>query len=114
MLIIFAIKGPSWYKLYHNYRHRLLDQNKDEGEDVVSTDFSERYLKHQTFTFKQGNGQLEEEEDDGDEYFEDPYIKREEVHEGKDNSPEPWWNTHQLQWQEGRNCLTDIENVCHA
>lgn len=41
----------------------------------MSTVFSEtgRYLNHQTFTFEQENGQIEEE----DGYFEDPYIKRE-------------------------------------
>ncbi|XP_059183360.1 leucine-rich repeat-containing protein 19-like [Centropristis striata] len=71
MLIVCGIKGPSWYKLFHDYRHRRLRQEEEEG-DVVSTVFSERY---QTFTFKQENGQTEEEEDG---YFEDPYIKSEE------------------------------------
>lgn len=77
MLIVGAIKGPSCYKLFHNYQHRRLHQEEDEGEDVVSTVFSEtgRYLSHQTFTFEQDDGQVEEEEDG---YFEDPYIKREE------------------------------------
>ncbi|XP_078136687.1 leucine-rich repeat-containing protein 19-like [Sander vitreus] len=72
MLIVCGIKGPSWYKLFHNYRHLRLR----EEEDVVSTVFSEtgRYLHHQTFTFEQESGQIEEE----DGYFEDPYIKREE------------------------------------
>ncbi|XP_040921543.1 leucine-rich repeat-containing protein 19-like [Toxotes jaculatrix] len=80
MLIVCAIKGPSWYKLFHNYRHRRLDQEEDEGEDTVSTVFSEngRYLNHQTFTFQQENWQTEEEEEEEDGYFEDPYIKREE------------------------------------
>ncbi|XP_054478853.1 leucine-rich repeat-containing protein 19-like isoform X2 [Anoplopoma fimbria] len=73
MLIACAIKGPSLYKLFHNYRHRRLRQ---EEEDVVTTVFSEtgRYVNQQTFTFKQENGQIEEE----DGYFEDPYIKSEE------------------------------------
>ncbi|KAF1372717.1 hypothetical protein PFLUV_G00249270 [Perca fluviatilis] len=77
MLIVCGIKGPSWYKLFHNYRHLRLRQEEDEEEeDVVSTVFSEtgRYLHHQTFTFEQDSGQIEEE----DGYFEDPYIKREE------------------------------------
>ncbi|XP_031156813.1 leucine-rich repeat-containing protein 19 isoform X2 [Sander lucioperca] len=77
MLIVCGIKGPSWYKLFHNYRHlRLHQEEDDEEEDVVSTVFSEtgRYLHHQTFTFEQESGQIEEE----DGYFEDPYIKREE------------------------------------
>ncbi|XP_032359699.1 leucine-rich repeat-containing protein 19 isoform X2 [Etheostoma spectabile] len=77
MLIVCGIKGPSWYKLFHNYRHQQLRQEEDdEEEDVVSTVFSEtrRYLHHQTFTFEQESGQIEEE----DGYFEDPYIKREE------------------------------------
>ncbi|XP_031696008.1 leucine-rich repeat-containing protein 19 isoform X2 [Anarrhichthys ocellatus] len=74
VLILCAIKGPSLYKLFHNYRHRRLRQ---EEEDIVSTVFSEtgRHVNHQTFTFKQENGQIEEEEDG---YFEDPYIKSEE------------------------------------
>ncbi|KAK9528221.1 hypothetical protein VZT92_014705 [Zoarces viviparus] len=75
VLILCAIKGPSLYKLFHNYRHRRLRQE----EDAVSTVFSEtgRHVNHQTFTFKQDNGQIEEEEE-GDGYFEDPYIKSEE------------------------------------
>ena len=77
MLIVCGVKGPSWYKLFYNYRHRRLHQEEDE--DVVSTVFSGRYMNHQTFTFKQENGQLEEEEaEEEDEYFEDPYIKRED------------------------------------
>lgn len=95
MLIVFAIKGPSWYKLYYNYRHQRLAQDRDEEKDVVSARISGKYLKNQTFTFKQHNGQIQEEE--GDEYFEDPYIRREEVHAGEENLPEPWQNTQQLQ-----------------
>ncbi|XP_051267011.1 leucine-rich repeat-containing protein 19-like [Dicentrarchus labrax] len=74
MLIVCAIKGPSWYKLFHNYHHRRLRQEEDG--DAVSTVFSDTgtHLSHQTFTFRQENGQMEEE----DGYFEDPYIKREE------------------------------------
>ncbi|XP_068565690.1 leucine-rich repeat-containing protein 19-like isoform X2 [Cebidichthys violaceus] len=74
VLIVCAIKGPSLYKLFHNYRHRRLRQE----EDVVSTVFSEtgRCVNHQTFTFKQENGQIEEEEEEEEDgYFEDPYIK---------------------------------------
>lgn len=89
MLIVFAIKGPSWYKLYHNYRHRQLGQDTDEGKDVASTGFSTRYLNHQTFTFKQSNGQIEEEEEEKDEYFEDPYIKKEDLHAGEEDLSEP-------------------------
>uniref|UniRef100_A0A3Q1FP41 Leucine rich repeat containing 19 n=1 Tax=Acanthochromis polyacanthus TaxID=80966 RepID=A0A3Q1FP41_9TELE len=74
ILIICAIKGPSWYKLFYNYRHRRL-QPEDEGEDgMVSTD-----LSHQTFTFKQQNRQTgKEEEGEEDGYFEDPYFRRDE------------------------------------
>ncbi|XP_056221079.1 leucine-rich repeat-containing protein 19-like [Seriola aureovittata] len=80
MLIVCAIKGPSLYKLFHNYQHRRLDQEEDEEEDVVSTVFSGtgRYVNHQTFTFEQGNAQIEIEEEEEDGYFEDPYIKRDE------------------------------------
>ncbi|KAI4806742.1 hypothetical protein KUCAC02_017553 [Chaenocephalus aceratus] len=38
MLIVCGVKGPSWYKLFYNYRHRRLHQEEDE--DVVSTVFS--------------------------------------------------------------------------
>ncbi|XP_035801752.2 leucine-rich repeat-containing protein 19-like [Amphiprion ocellaris] len=79
ILIVCAIKGPSWYKLFDNYRHRRL-QPEDEGEDgMVSTVFSDigRDLNHQTFTFEQQNGQIgKEDEEDG--YFEDPYFRRDE------------------------------------
>ncbi|XP_073344916.1 uncharacterized protein [Pagrus major] len=82
-LILCGIKGPSWYKLFHNYRHRRLRQEEEEEEDAVSTVFSETgiYQNHLTFTFEQENEQIEdeeEEEEEEDEYFEDPYIKREE------------------------------------
>lgn len=80
MLITLAIKGPSWYKLYHNYRHRRLHQDELE-EDPVSTIFTETMRHHQTFIFEEENGQIEEygeEEEEEDVYFEDPYIKREE------------------------------------
>ncbi|XP_034562792.1 leucine-rich repeat-containing protein 19-like [Notolabrus celidotus] len=79
MLIVCAIKGPSWYKLFHNYRHRRLHSIEDET-GVVSTVFSKtgRHLKHQTFTFERENGQMKEVEEEEDGYFEDPYIKTEE------------------------------------
>lgn len=79
MLIVCAIKGPSWYKLFHNYRHRQLQQEVEEGdEDFVSTEFSAtgRHPTHQTFSFEPMNRQIDEEQ----EYFEDPYIRREEWH----------------------------------
>ncbi|XP_071341737.1 leucine-rich repeat-containing protein 19-like isoform X2 [Trachinotus anak] len=86
MLIVCAIKGPSLYKLFHNYQHRRLHQEEDE-EDFVSTVFSGtgRYVNQQTFTFEQGNRQTtdQNEEEEEDMYFEDPYIKREELHEGE-------------------------------
>nr|XP_046226605.1 leucine-rich repeat-containing protein 19-like isoform X2 [Scatophagus argus] len=84
MLIICGIKGPSWYKLFYNYRHRRLHQEdaEEEEEDAVSTVFTEtrRHRSHQTFTFEQENGRTEQEEEEEEEdgYFEDPYIKREE------------------------------------
>ncbi|TKS88061.1 Leucine-rich repeat-containing protein 19 [Collichthys lucidus] len=81
MLITLAIKGPSWYKLYHNYRHRRLHQDELE-ENSVSTIFTETMRHHQTFIFEEENRQIEEdgeeEEEEEDVYFEDPYIKREE------------------------------------
>ncbi|XP_060949456.1 leucine-rich repeat-containing protein 19-like [Limanda limanda] len=79
MLIVCAIKGPSWYKLFHNYRHRRLDPQEDDDDNFVSADFSEmgRYRNNQTFIFDRQNGRGQEDEDE-DGYFEDPYIKREE------------------------------------
>ncbi|XP_034428199.1 leucine-rich repeat-containing protein 19-like isoform X1 [Hippoglossus hippoglossus] len=79
MLILCAIKGPSWYKLFHNYRHRRLDPQEDDDDNFASTVFSEigRYHNQHTFTFETQNGRGHQEEDE-DGYFEDPYIKREE------------------------------------
>lgn len=81
MLIVCAIKGPSWYKLCHDYRHRRLRQEEEEHVVSVFTKTG-RYTSHQTFTFERENGWIEEEEEGGegdeDGYFEDPYIKREE------------------------------------
>lgn len=76
MVIICGIKGPSWYKLFYDYHHHRLRQ--EEAEDAVSAVFTStgRALTHQTFTFEQQNGQIEE-DGDADAYFEDPYIKRE-------------------------------------
>ncbi|KAM6900456.1 uncharacterized protein FYW49_016959 [Xenentodon cancila] len=77
MLIVSAIKGPSWYKRFHNYQHQQLHQDDDQdGEEIVSTIFSEErgYPTYQIFSFEEQNEQIEEEDD----YFEDPYIKREE------------------------------------
>ncbi|XP_037612537.1 leucine-rich repeat-containing protein 19-like [Sebastes umbrosus] len=92
MFIVFGIKGPSWYKLFNDYRHKRLRQDEEEDEEgVVSTVFSGtgRYLNQQTFTFEQENGQIEEEEEEEDGYFEDPYIRREERHAGEETSAEP-------------------------
>lgn len=79
-LIVCAVKGPSWYKLFHNYRHRQLRQEAVEGdEDFVSTEFSAtgKHTTNQTFSFEQMNRQIDEEQEE-QEYFEDPYIRREE------------------------------------
>ncbi|XP_070709348.1 leucine-rich repeat-containing protein 19-like [Pempheris klunzingeri] len=93
MLIVCGIKGPSWYKLFHNYRHQRLRQEQDD--DIVSTVFSEtrRHPNHQTFTFEQQNGQIQEEEEEEEEdgYFEDPYIKREEGCAGEEISANSSW-----------------------
>lgn len=113
MLILCGIKGPSWYRLFHNYRHkRLRQEEEEEEEDVVSTVFSEteRYQNHLTFTFEQENEQIEsEEEEEEDEYFEDPYIKREERHLGEEASAELWRRKHQLvkQWQDWEVIITE-------
>ncbi|KAM9712526.1 uncharacterized protein ACNS7B_023049 isoform 2-T2 [Menidia menidia] len=79
MLIISAIKGPSWYKHFHNYRHRRLQQEEQtQWEDTLSTVFSQGGgpPTHHTVTFKAQHGQTQEQEQE-DGYFEDPYIKRE-------------------------------------
>lgn len=79
-LIICAVKGPSWYKLFYNYRHQRLHQadEGDDGEKVVSTAFSQQW-HHQTYRFEQEDAKrVTAHEEEEDEYFEDPYIKREE------------------------------------
>lgn len=78
VLIICAVKGPSWYKLFHNYRHRRL-----HDEPAGTTVFHHTPRHQQTFTFQQEGApqrrtQEEEEEEDEDGYFEDPYIRRED------------------------------------
>lgn len=84
MLILAAVKGPSWYKQFHNYRHRRLEHEEEgDGPDAMSTVFSETgtYVQHQTFVFEEEDGQMEmeeKEEEDEDGYFEDPYIRRDE------------------------------------
>lgn len=77
-LIVCAIKGPSWYRLFHNYRHRRL-HNGDDSESVGTTVFHQTERNHQIYTFeKEGRKRQTEEEEDEDVYFEDPYIGREE------------------------------------
>lgn len=94
MLILCAIKGPSWYKLYHNYRHRQLRDQEEEGEGWegreeglggAATVFSDlgRQADRQLFTFDFHRGQTdeweeEEEEAAGEGYYEDPYFKTQE------------------------------------
>ncbi|XP_041823565.1 leucine-rich repeat-containing protein 19-like isoform X2 [Melanotaenia boesemani] len=86
MLIVSAVKGPSWYKRFHNYRHRRLYHEEDwDGEDFVSTAFqqTEGHLTHETVTFEVQHWQTKEEEEE-DGYFEDSYIQQEEEQEGKE------------------------------
>ncbi|MEQ2290576.1 hypothetical protein AMECASPLE_004524 [Ameca splendens] len=76
-LILTAIKGPSWYKRFHNYRHRRLQEDDEEEEqETVSTVFTETrgHGSQQTFMFEELSHRIEEEEEE-DGYFEDPYIK---------------------------------------
>lgn len=76
VLIVCAIKGPSWYKLFHNYRHRRL-----HDEPMGTTVFHQTPRQQHTYTFEQEGGhqrRTEEEEEDEDGYFEDPYIRRED------------------------------------
>ncbi|XP_024135647.1 leucine-rich repeat-containing protein 19 isoform X2 [Oryzias melastigma] len=80
VLIVTAVKGPSWYKSFYNYRHRQLrdEDEEEEDRDNASTVFSVTgdHQTHQTFTFEEEHNQIQEEEEDG--FFEDPYIKRED------------------------------------
>lgn len=95
-LIVCAVKGPSWYKLFHNYRHRRLQQDggDDDGGDngnqgnFTTTIFRKKgsYRTPQTFGFQNQDWQVEEDEDE-DEYFEDPYIKGEGNEENGDETP---------------------------
>lgn len=71
-LVLGAIKGPSWYKAFHNYRHQRLQQ--DEDNDLFS--ITSRSTTNQTFTFQPANRPTDEEvEEDG--YFEDLLVERE-------------------------------------
>ncbi|XP_061613597.1 leucine-rich repeat-containing protein 19-like isoform X2 [Phyllopteryx taeniolatus] len=76
MLIVCAIKAPSWYRLFRNYRHRRLRQEENRQGRTASSIYSEtgRYMNHQTFTFEHHGAEGEEDV----HYFEDPYIKTEE------------------------------------
>lgn len=78
VLILCAVKGPSWYKLFYNYRHQRLHQAEqgDDGERVVSTAFSQHW-HHQTYSFeREDHKRVTTHAEDEDEYFEDPYIER--------------------------------------
>uniref|UniRef100_A0A8C7WMU8 Leucine-rich repeat-containing protein 19 n=1 Tax=Oryzias sinensis TaxID=183150 RepID=A0A8C7WMU8_9TELE len=78
VLIVTAIKGPSWYKSFYNYRHRQLrDEDDEEDGDNSSMVFSVTgdHQTHQMFTFEEEPSQIQEEEENG--FFEDPYTKRE-------------------------------------
>ncbi|XP_077480168.1 leucine-rich repeat-containing protein 19-like [Stigmatopora argus] len=72
-LIACAIKGPSWYRLFHNYRHKRLQQDESHSGRTASSIYSEtdRYMNQLTFTFEPRRADREE------DYFEDPYIKPE-------------------------------------
>lgn len=87
MLIVCGIKGPSWYKLFHNYRHRRL---QEEEEDGVTTIYSKTgtHRSQQTFTFQEEDGHWAETEEQ-DEYFEDPYIKNDTQQTTTANEPQP-------------------------
>ncbi|KAM4719038.1 uncharacterized protein FYW61_016592 [Anableps anableps] len=75
MLILTAIKGPSWYKRFHNYRHRrLVEDDEEEGQETMPTE-TVRYERQQTFMFEELSHRIQEQEEE-DGYFEDPYIKR--------------------------------------
>ncbi|XP_045081301.1 leucine-rich repeat-containing protein 19 isoform X1 [Coregonus clupeaformis] len=87
MLIVCAVKSPSWYKLLFNYRHqRLRDEEEDANVfttgrysnfslDTEQTETSAHELDHRP------DGLDDEEEEDG--YIEDRYIEAEDY---KDNT----------------------------
>lgn len=82
ILIVCAIKGPSLYRLYHDYRHQRLGEDfEDEEDNVASTDFPRFQLSHKTFSFTQDSWQVDGEEDEEEVYFEDPYVRRDERQE---------------------------------
>ncbi|KAF7651662.1 hypothetical protein LDENG_00107370 [Lucifuga dentata] len=96
MIIVCAVKGPSWHKLFFNYRHRRLreEENEEEEEEVDQIVFSNTgtsSLNHdldtqRQYAHKQKNGRVEEEEEEEEEedgYIEDPYIKRSDCHAGE-------------------------------
>nr|XP_061809869.1 leucine-rich repeat-containing protein 19-like [Nerophis lumbriciformis] len=75
ILIVCAIKGPAWYRLFHNYRHKRLQQEENQEGSTTSSIYSEtgRYMNQLTFTFEHHRAEREEDV----QYFEDPYIKPE-------------------------------------
>lgn len=82
MVIICAVKSPSWYKLIFNYRHRRL--RDEEGPRVLTKGrYSNFSLEtEQTETSAQeldegldGEMHEEEEEEDEDGFIEDRYIE---------------------------------------
>ncbi|XP_071397301.1 leucine-rich repeat-containing protein 19-like [Centroberyx affinis] len=93
VVIVCAIKGPTWHKLLSSYRHRRLreEDNEEEEEEVVPGVFlaARIYAKHrldaqqpETFAYGQENGRAEKEEEEEDGYIEDLYIERADYHAG--------------------------------
>ncbi|KAJ0022729.1 hypothetical protein NQD34_014863, partial [Periophthalmus magnuspinnatus] len=73
VVIVCAIKGPSWYRLFHNYQHRRL--HNQTTEPTGTTVFQQTYSFEEEGRRKRRGG---DEVEDEDGYFEDPYIRREE------------------------------------
>ncbi|KAM8880944.1 uncharacterized protein ACB058_001242 [Synchiropus picturatus] len=75
-IILCAIKGPSLYMLFHNYRHRRLDQDDDGDSQTTVFSRTGSRVDQMTFTFERITKQ--EEDDEEDVYYEDPFMMRDD------------------------------------
>uniref|UniRef100_UPI003AAD3D63 leucine-rich repeat-containing protein 19-like n=1 Tax=Centroberyx gerrardi TaxID=166262 RepID=UPI003AAD3D63 len=81
MVIVCAIKWPTWHKLLSSYRHQRLREEDNEEEEVVPGHRLDAQ-QPEMFTYGQENGRAEKEEEEEDGYIEDLYIERADYHAG--------------------------------
>lgn len=79
ILIVCAVKSPSWYKLLFNYRHQRLREDDEPNLFITAGRYSSYSLDTQqtdtsAYELETGMEEREEEEEDDDGYIEDRYI----------------------------------------